>query len=520
MISAALMLALGAHSAKAACSVTKDDYGKSKYVWDFGIEAQAGGATYYLDAKDGTTYTTNDPGYGSKRRYYAWAKVIVDASRSIKSTAAPDGDKGAGVILGADGSSSQGLLEFYAPVSGTLELSGKYISNLTIIDKSNNNNTLTTSGSAVSVVSGHHIQIYVPNTKKAGTGIATMTLTPADWGSDVVAEGTMDFSATEVFQSADQPGTSGSFQISSKGYKSVSGTTAVSDALIAKANGESSVIIDAAGENRGLKLRSGSEIDYTTTKNGYLTITYNYNASNITWYNKGTNTTLGTGQTTIYLLAGQRAQGCCAASKNVSIKSITFISSVEVTISAAGYSTYASIWPLDLSSLPDGLTAWYVSATSGDKATLAQATQAVPAKEGLLLKGTAGATYSIPVTSPGTSLSGNLLKGVTGETTVTTGNYIFGYITRSGDTPTDVGFYAVAEGGYSLGANKAYLQGNGSQAKSRMLSFDFGDDAAGISATPADKAETDGRLYNLSGQLVTADYKGIVIKNGKKYLNK
>jgi hypothetical protein len=29
-----------------------------------------------------------------------------------------------------------------------------------------------------------------------------------------------------------------------------------------------------------------------------------------------------------------------------------------------------------------------------------------------------------------------------------------------------------------------------------------------------------GRVYNLQGQVVGADYKGIVIKNGKKYLQK
>lgn len=327
-----LALSVNAIVANAGCSVTKDGYGKSKYVWDFGIEAKDGGATYYLDANGGEAYTTTDPGYGSNRRYYAWTKVQVVASRSIKSTEAPDADKGAGVILGQN----QGLIEIYAPVSGILTVTGKYLSNITIADKTLNT---TTNSSSATVVSGHRIQIYA----SGGTGIATMTLTPADWDSDVVNSGTMDFSNTTVFKSADEPGISGYYQISSMGYKSVSGNSAVKDALIAHPIEENTVIIDAAGEYRGLKLRNGSDINFTPSANGILTISYNYNAQNITWYNKGTNTTLGTGCASINLLAGQRAQGCCSNSSNASIRSLTFTaSSVTVTVGSTGYSTYVN----------------------------------------------------------------------------------------------------------------------------------------------------------------------------------
>ncbi len=41
----------------------------------------------------------------------------------------------------------------------------------------------------------------------------------------------------------------------------------------------------------------------------------------------------------------------------------------------------------------------------------------------------------------------------------------------------------------------------------------------GISSTIVDNVKSDGKMYNLSGQQVDKSYKGIVIVNGKKYLN-
>ena len=45
-------------------------------------------------------------------------------------------------------------------------------------------------------------------------------------------------------------------------------------------------------------------------------------------------------------------------------------------------------------------------------------------------------------------------------------------------------------------------------------------DATGITTPVAFQVDGDGRIYNLSGQQVTDSFKGIVIKNGKKYIQK
>ncbi|MBQ9640140.1 MAG: hypothetical protein IJV06_01040 [Bacteroidaceae bacterium] len=195
---------------------------------------------------------------------------------------------------------------------------------------------------------------------------------------------------------------------------------------------------------------------------------------------------------------------------------IAVLKSVPATIGATGYATFASSAALDLSKLPDGLTAYYVSSVSGEYATLAEANTAVPAGEGLLLKGTAGATYNIPVAAEGTALDGNMLVGLTETTTITEGNYVFGAI-QSGEEYTEVGFHKVAAGGYELAAGKAYLKTTGSSAKLRFV-FE-GDDATAIKAIATEAAQ-DGAIYNVAGQRVNAAYKGIIIKNGKKYINK
>lgn len=42
----------------------------------------------------------------------------------------------------------------------------------------------------------------------------------------------------------------------------------------------------------------------------------------------------------------------------------------------------------------------------------------------------------------------------------------------------------------------------------------------GINGIVSDKAAKNAPVYNLSGQRVDSSYKGIVIRNGKKFVNK
>ena len=64
----------------------------------------------------------------------------------------------------------------------------------------------------------------------------------------------------------------------------------------------------------------------------------------------------------------------------------TTITAVPVTMGTAGYATFACTEALDLSTLPDGLTA-YRAVVDGKTVTFKPISQAVPANTGLLLKG-------------------------------------------------------------------------------------------------------------------------------------
>jgi len=50
--------------------------------------------------------------------------------------------------------------------------------------------------------------------------------------------------------------------------------------------------------------------------------------------------------------------------------------------------------------------------------------------------------------------------------------------------------------------------------------YEFGTDPSGIINVKKDGVKADGAIYNLAGQRVSKDYKGIVVKNGKKYITK
>ena len=48
----------------------------------------------------------------------------------------------------------------------------------------------------------------------------------------------------------------------------------------------------------------------------------------------------------------------------------------------------------------------------------------------------------------------------------------------------------------------------------------FGNSSTGINGVHVANKHNDGKMYNIAGQRVGNDYKGIVIVNGKKYIKK
>ena len=72
--------------------------------------------------------------------------------------------------------------------------------------------------------------------------------------------------------------------------------------------------------------------------------------------------------------------------------------------------------------------------------------------------------------------------------------------------------------GAKISPFRAYFTGLDAAEGEAKLNF-IGGEATGINGINAAEA-ADGAIYNLAGQKVNAAYKGIVIKNGKKFLVK
>lgn len=107
---------------------------------------------------------------------------------------------------------------------------------------------------------------------------------------------------------------------------------------------------------------------------------------------------------------------------NTQITKIEIFGYAAIKMNAYGWMTYNHDYPLDLSSLPSGLTAYQIEAGNVDEGnnivTLSAIESAVKKNTGILLKGTANTDYEIPLYSVGDDISStNKLVAVTANST-------------------------------------------------------------------------------------------------------
>lgn len=192
--------------------------------------------------------------------------------------------------------------------------------------------------------------------------------------------------------------------------------------------------------------------------------------------------------------------------------------SESVSISAAGWKTYCSPSPLDLSADITNLTDAYI-VTGGASGVLTKSSVkggTVPANTGLLLKGNAG-TVTIPVAASSSSdvFANNKLKGVTADTEIAAEA---GYVLMNDET-YGLAFYKNANV-FTVGANTAYLPADFAVDSARSFFALFDDDATGISDTLMNNEATNGEYFDLQGRRVTQPTRGLYIVNGKKVIIK
>lgn len=167
---------------------------------------------------------------------------------------------------------------------------------------------------------------------------------------------------------------------------------------------------------------------------------------------------------------------------------------INVSIPASGYGTLSSTHALDFANAIDAsdgktLTAYVIPSNNGAKLTLVEKAEA-PANTGILMKGTANETYTIPVKASAESVGDNLLKA--GPITVLEDNETI-YLLKSGQ------FHLATAGTTSVG--KAYLE-LPEALGARTLSFSFEGEATAINGieevapviTKTRKALKNGRL--------------------------
>ena len=209
---------------------------------------------------------------------------------------------------------------------------------------------------------------------------------------------------------------------------------------------------------------------------------------------------------------------------------------VSATIGATGWTTFASPYALDLSSMTAStgeVKAYYASAVGGSSVTMTTTEAAIQAGEGIMLKGTPTATITIPIVTSGSAIDGNKLVGVTTNTTITkeTENYANFFVLSNNNgtaefqnlknwleskkSGSDTEYNTV-----TINAGKAYLDATG--ATGARLSIAFDDETTGVQELKNSKIDglQTGVCYNLKGQRVSQPTKGLYIVNGKKVIMK
>lgn len=232
------------------------------------------------------------------------------------------------------------------------------------------------------------------------------------------------------------------------------------------------------------------------------------------WYYKEVNLTGASASSIIYII------GHYVYLDDVSIISGDLLP-IDVNISSAGYSTlYYSDKALVV---PEGMEAYTMNVADDmvKKSHSYEAGSTIPKGTAVVLKANEG-KYSMRLSSENgiDDSKNNMLKGSDTEATTTGGDIYYKLASPDGVS----GFYWGAEGGgaFRNGAHKAYLAVKKSQnAQHRAIrSFAFNSEGEATKINAIEQGSQDYPLYNLQGQRVDKNYRGIVIRQGRKFIMK
>lgn len=272
-----------------------------------------------------------------------------------------------------------------------------------------------------------------------------------------------------------------------------------------------------------LKAKSGRLVSpEIRTPLGY-TVTVNYTSQTEMTLTSGeatatgtvTDEELGTQEVSLTVESTAAAFTLAVGEKFAVVNSITITAiAAPVTVTLNKYG-YATLYYSDKAFIvPESVTATTYN-DNVEVSTTYVAEDVIPAGEAVVLQGTANAEISfVETTTTDEADANNALKGLD-EAGLTQGDGKFYMLSAKNGV---VGFYWGEEGGaaFNAGAHKAYLVIPASKAKE---AYYLNDEATGIEKIDNTQFSTD-KVYNLNGQRVDKNYKGVVIVNGKKMINK
>ena len=193
------------------------------------------------------------------------------------------------------------------------------------------------------------------------------------------------------------------------------------------------------------------------------------------------------------------------------------VETVTITIGEHGYASYCGDKNLDFSATE--LKAYAVTQVENGVMILTEFEDGYKAGEGAVLKGAKG-TYQVPVaTTEPAAVNGNMLIGNNSDAAITVDadgtTYRFGYSPAA----KKVGFMKATDN-FTVAPGKAYLKINSTTTNNAPAFLSFDGTATGIDAANVSTTAADGQRYNLAGQRVNSNYRGVVIVDGKKLIQK
>lgn len=194
---------------------------------------------------------------------------------------------------------------------------------------------------------------------------------------------------------------------------------------------------------------------------------------------------------------------------------VTYGKIKSVTPTTNGYATFACSYPVNYRE--NGLKAYTIKVDEDNqKVAYTEFTGVVPAGKAVLVCGTEGLKYELtPATEKADATFATDLK-VSNGNVKSDGTNFYGFTTKGGVS----GFVLVAKD-VAVPLGKGYLRLTGNTAAAPVFySINIGGGTTAIGQVEVEKGTENGAIYNLAGQRVDASYKGVVIKNGKKYVNK